>query len=224
MYRIVRPKEIVLKHNNSTIRIVFGDLFSYDGLKVIPVSRHFFETEVVTTSLQNIVIQKFSGSDEGTKGLDKYKESLLTALKNKEYEESYRDATQKIETFYPLGTTASIDLNNESYLLFAITITELKNYIPPDNCTTPDMWIALKNLWHDARGQTRGKNINIPLIGSGITGINLPSLRILELNLLAILDSIIEEGKITDEIRIILHYKFFEEVDLDLVKQVWKGK
>jgi hypothetical protein len=48
--------------------------------------------------------------------------------------------------------------------------------------------------------------------------------RILERNLLAILNSFVDEGrKITaDEIRVILHPKYFEEIDLNPVAALWK--
>lgn len=223
LYRIASPREIIFKQGNSTIRITFGDLFLQKGIKVIPVSRYFFETEVVETSLQNIVIRKFIQSEEGDKGLKKYKQHLSTSLKNKSFKEIARQATNQKEQMYPLGTTALLELRGEKYLLFAITQTELKGFIPSDNCNVTNMWIALEEFWREARIHARGQAVNIPLLGSGITGINLSPTRILELNLLAILNSIIEYGKITtSEIRIVLHHSYFEDIDLNQVMALWK--
>jgi hypothetical protein len=42
LYRNAVPNEIYIKYGNSSIVVVFGDLFSFDGFKVIPVSRFFF--------------------------------------------------------------------------------------------------------------------------------------------------------------------------------------
>lgn len=222
MCRVIRPKKISLKYNNSTIIISFGDLFSFDGIKAIPVSRFFFEIEVIKKSLQDAVIQKFRDSEEGSKGLDKYIERLSTALNGVAHDLIKRKVEE--EKFYPIGTTALIKLNDDSYLLFALTETELKEYIRHgDNCSVTDMWIALEKFWNDARDQARGNPVNIPLIGSGVTGIELSPIRILEMNLLAILSSMIEKGIITDEIRVILHHKFFKEIDLRLIKQTWKN-
>ena len=74
------PKEFSIKLNKITIKIVFGDLFSSKGLKVIPISRFMFETEVARSSLQNVVIREFMECDEGTKGLEEYQRSLTDAL------------------------------------------------------------------------------------------------------------------------------------------------
>jgi hypothetical protein len=223
LYRIASPREITLKHSSSVIRVAFGDLFLQEGFKVIPVSRYFFETEIVETSLQNMVIRKFIQSEEGEKGLRKYKECLLASLKNKNFEETFRQVTKQKERVYPLGTTALIELKSEKFLLFAVTQTELKGCIPPDNCNVTDMWTALEEFWREARIHARGQAVNLPLLGSGITGINLSPIRILELNLLAILNSIVEGGKITtSEIRIILHHNYFEDIDLDQIAALWK--
>lgn len=217
------PGEITLQYANSTIKVVFGDLFALDGFKAIPVSRYFYETEVVPTSLQNKIIQMFVQSAEGSKGFEIYTKSLSSALQNTQYQENYRTSTQRNERYYPLGTTAHLELNGKDYILFALTETELKGHIPQDNCSVSKMWIALENFWQEARVHSRGKHINLPLIGSGVTGIRLNSNRILEINLLSIANAIEEGGKITtEEIRIVLHPKYMETVNLDNFQSLWK--
>lgn len=57
LYKSAVSKELSIQYGNSVIKIVFGDLFSSSGIKAIPVSRYFFEVEVVPTSLQNKIIQ-----------------------------------------------------------------------------------------------------------------------------------------------------------------------
>ena len=84
------------------------------------------------------------------------------------------------------------------------------------------MWLSLGKFWYQARIDARGKPINIPLIGSGVTGIRLSPNRILELNLLAIANAIEEGGKITtEEIRIILHPKYMEDINLSDFQNIW---
>ncbi|NES98957.1 MAG: hypothetical protein F6K32_28110 [Desertifilum sp. SIO1I2] len=121
MYRNAIPAEITVKHSNSTIKIVFGDLFAFDGFKAIPVSRYFFETQVVLTSLQNKIIQMFINSEEGTEGFKAYNQAISAAIKGDNYQEIYRDATQRKEKYYPLGTTVTLELNGQDYILFALT-------------------------------------------------------------------------------------------------------
>ncbi len=55
-----------------------------------------------------------------------------------------------------------------------------------------------------------------------MTGIRLDPTRLLELNLLAIINSLEEGGKITtEEIRIILHPKYIEDINLNDFQSMW---
>lgn len=222
LYRSAVPKDLTIQYGNSVIKIVFGDLFAVSGFKVVPVSRYFFEIEVVHTSLQHRVIQLFVQSQEGSKGFDTYEKSLHLALEHESYQEVYRSVLQRKDKYYPLGTSVPLDLDGETYILFALTETELKGCVANDNCNTSKMWCALEALWQNARIYSRGHSINIPLVGSGITGIRLNPSQILELNLLAIANAIEESGKITtEEIRIVLHPKYMETVDLRDFQSIW---
>jgi hypothetical protein len=221
-YRSAIPQEVNLKYGNSNIKIAFGDLFLFDGIKAIPVSRFFHETEVIPASLQGKLIQKFVQSGEGSTGFETYKKTIADSLQTESYQEVFRDATQQNERFYPLGTTALLSLDGCPYILFSLTETELKGYIPSDNCNASKMWIALEGFWKKARICARGNPINIPLIGSGVAGIRLNSNHLLELNLLAIANALEEGGKITtEEIRIILHPKYLEDIDLSKFQGIW---
>ncbi len=223
LYRSAAPKNLSIQYGNAVVKVVFGDLFSFDGIKAIPVSRYFFEVEVVPTSLQNKIIQFFVQSQEGSKGFGFYEQSLSSALEHEPFQEIYRSATQVKEKYYPLGSTAFLKLNGKDFVLFSLTETELKGYIPNDNCDISKMWTSLEVFWQKIRVQSRGRSINIPLIGSGVTGIRLSPNRILELNLLAIINAIEEGGKITtEEIRIVLHPKYMETIILDNFRGLWK--
>ena len=137
-------------------------------------------------------------------------------------EEVYRPETQKKEKLYQPGTVASIEYLQQKYLLVAITKTELKGHIPIDNCDVTRLWIALQEFWQNARYLTRGSPVNIPLIGSGVTGISLHPNQLLELNVLAIINALSRSGPITSsEIRIILHPRFLDDIDLDNFQKIW---
>ena len=107
------PRELIVRLGNSVVHVTFGDLFATGGLKAIPVSRFFFETEVVATSLQGTVIRRFMQSREGAQGLQEYENALSAALEGKHHEELLRAATQKKEKYYPLGTTAMLELQGD---------------------------------------------------------------------------------------------------------------
>ena len=281
--------EVILEHNGSVIRIIWGDIFLYPGIKVIPVSRHFFETNVVEESLLWTVISRYKQNYK-RRGLEKYTQALFTALESKEFErapvalgtsmgalpkqehlislrrilvERFSDnelqdlcfdlsvnyeglsgegkngkargliehlnrhgrilelvrtgeqmrpdinwartfqANEEIplaERLYPLGTTATIDLKNDKYCLVAITWTESEKYIPDDNCSVTNLWIAMEKFWRGLRRFPLATDVNIPLIGSGVIGINLKPIHLLELNLLMILNSMTAEKRITSTV------------------------
>lgn len=223
LLRVARLQEIPIKFLGNTVVVVFRKLWSYDGIKVIPVSRYMFETEVVPTSLLAQLIGRFADS-EGPAGISLYRQKLKAALEGRQYEERERLPDRGKERYYELGTTANIKHRGHDYFLVAVTKTELRRHIPKDNCDITKLWIAIEKLWEEARSQALDKDINIPLIGSGITGINLSPNLILGLNLLAIVNSVVEEGQITTgKIRIVIHPEYFwEEVDLDNFR-MWKN-
>jgi hypothetical protein len=223
LVRIERPDEIVLRVQNSTIVISFGDLFTQKGIRVIPVSQYMYEMDVVPSSLQAIVIRKFIDGGEGVQGAVAYKNALDSGLHDKFAQEIVRFSEIGAEKYYQLGTSAILNHAGEIYLFFAATKTELKGHIPADNCSLVKLLTALECMLDEARVQTRGQDINMPLIGSGMAGINLSPMRILELNLLAVLSSLVDKGNITTgNIRIILHKKYFEQIDLNHFHQSWK--
>ena len=217
------PNEIKIKYDNSIIRIKFGDLFLTEGLNVIPVSRFFLETQVVKTSLQNILINKFIDSEGHSIGLGLYLKSLSRALETSNFDYIARRNDVGREQYYPLGTTAQLRLRNGEYLLFALTETEIEEFIKADNCDATNMWIALEEFWKNARRMSRGRNINIPLLGSGVTGIRMNAKQILEFNLLAIVNALEAGGRITTgDISIILYTpKYLEEINLSDFSNMW---
>ena len=134
--------------------------------------------------------------------------------------EKQRQGRPTIEKYYPLGTSAFIQKGDEQYLMVAVTETELRDYIESDNCSVTDLWIALEKMWIKAQQVSHGNDINIPLLGAGVTGIVLPPTQLLELNLIALLNALIKtQTRITSgEIRIILYHTYFEEIDLSSIK------
>jgi hypothetical protein len=221
LWQIARPTVVSFQFQNNKISIEFGDLFKQEGFKVIPVSRYMNETEVVSSSLQAKVIRKYLESNEGTKGIEDYLKSLDKGLERKPHEIIERGAERGIERYYPLGTSALIDNRNEQYLLIAITETELAGHIPENNCSTTNLWIALETFWKEMPVVLRGQNISIPLLGGGISGIRLSPNHLLAMNILAILNAIVDKGKITNgEIKIILHPQYLDKIDLNNFKKM----
>ena len=127
-----------------------------------------------------------------------------------------RDGKQQC---YPIGTTALITANADRYIAFAFAKTE------PDTCKAYSdvelMWRSLHDLWIRARIESNGYPVNLPLVGSGLSGLGLPTRDLLNLIVL----SAITETKarpITQVIRVVLHQSRFKDIDLRDVKEHWE--
>jgi len=206
--------EIPLANCNTVIEIIFGDLFTQDGIRVIAVSE-FFDSKlgmpVSNKSLHGIFLQKCLGGHP--ESFDKQVDEQLKNIKGRE--------VAKIEgksKCYPIGSTALITINQDRYLAFALTKADPKTCKVSSNVAM--MWEALDALWHRARIESNGEAVNLPLIGSGLAGLNLPTRDLLDLLIL----SAITETKIkqvTQRIRIVLHRDRFGDLNLNDVKEHW---
>jgi len=199
-------------HTNTKIEIAFGDLFNQDGLRVIPVNE-FFDSEigkpVSDRTLHGILIEKHL---EG--------QTFEDVIGNQLDGIEPRDVVEKIEgktKSYPIGTTITINTDGK-YLAFALSKTQ------PDTCKAycdvADMWTALGGLWKKGRVESGGSPINVPLVGSGQSGVGLPARDLLNLILLSAITET-KKNQITGKIRVILRDEVFEELDLRKIRQHW---
>jgi hypothetical protein len=217
-WRVWKPSKTSFRiaHSNVTIDILFGDIFTQDGVRAIGVTE-FFETElgkpVSDKSLHGAFLRKhFSG----------YRESIDAQIAAQLEKEDYSEVTDKScgkTRCYSIGTTAFIGVNDERYILFALCKTIHENCKAYSDVEL--MWRALHRLWQRARVECNGYPLNLPLVGSGLSGLNLPTRDLLNLLILsAITES--KANEITQTIRIVLRQDRFEDIDLREVKQHWE--
>ena len=215
--KIWKPSKVTVKiaNTNSIIEILFGDIFEVDGIRVIAVTEYFDSNigkPVSDKSLHGIFLMKcFGGHPES---FDKQVEEQLRGIEGK--------SISKIEgksTSYPIGTNALISVNQDRYLVFGFAKAD------PETCKAYSdiamMWTALQKLWYRARNESSGYPVNLPLVGSGLSGLGLPDRDLLNLIIL----SIITETKlkqVTHKFRIVLHPDRFENFDLRKVKEDWE--
>jgi Domain of unknown function (DUF6430) len=202
---------------NTTIEVVFDDLFQQTGFRAIPVSAYFdskLGKPVSDKSLHGIFIKKFFAG---------YPESF-----DKQLNEQLRDVagieTEKVEgktLCYPIGTTALVRVNDDCYLLFALTNADPQTLKANSNVEL--MWGALHKLWERARNECGGHPLNLPLVGSGLSGLGLPPRDLLNLVVLSAITET-KASEITQTIRIVLLRDKFDDLDLREVKLHWKDK
>ena len=213
-----KPSSIVIKvaTTDTKIEVLFGDLFAQEGLRGIAATQYFeseFGDPVSQESLLGIFLQKHFGG--GAIDFDNQLEQQLQTISS----QHIKDKSVGKKKSYPIGTTALIQVNDRKYLLFAFT--EADPQTCKANSDVGKMWTAMHGLWQRARNESGGLPLNIPLIGSGLSGIGLPARELLNLIVL----SVITETKvkqITKTIRIVLLPERFEEIDLRDLKKYWE--
>jgi hypothetical protein len=207
--------EIPVAHCNTIIEVIFGDLFKQDGIRAIAVNE-FFDSKlgkpVSDKSIHGIFIQKcFGGHPES---FDKQVGEQLKNIKSQEIAKV--DGKSKC---YPIGSTALITVNQDRYVAFAFAKTD------PNTCKAFSdvtmMWMALHQLWQRVRIESGGYPVNLPLVGSGLSGIGLPTRTLLDLIILSAITET-KAKEVTQRIRIVLHRDRFDALDLRDVRQHWK--
>jgi hypothetical protein len=207
--------EIPVAHCNTVIEVIFGDLFKQDGIRAIAVNE-FFDSKlgkpVSDKSVHGIFIQTcFGGHPES---FDKQVDEQLRDIEAEE--------VVKVEgksRCYPIGSTALITVNQDRYLAFAFAKTDPKTCKAYSDVTL--MWVSLHKLWQRVRIESGGYPVSLPLVGSGLSGIGLPTRNLLDLMILSAITET-KEKEVTQKIRIVLHRGRFDELDLRDVRQHWK--
>ena len=208
---------IPLKQSNVSVEIVIGDIFECDGLTAIPVGE-FFESElglpVSRNSLHGIFITKcFGGHPQA------FDDQVAKQLVNVRPTQIKKDSGKTGR--YPIGTTALLESAGRHYLAFAFT------HADPKTCKAyadvPQMFEALSGLWKCARTHMNGNALNLPLVGSGSSGVGLPTADLLHILMLSFADESRREV-ITQKLRIVLTWERRDEVDLRRLKKSWEKK
>lgn len=215
--RMWKTSSVVIKvaTTDTKIEVLFGDLFAQEGLRGIGMTE-YFESElgvpVSEISLHGQFLQQFSKGEN--KDFDEQLTKQLDGVPSKDVKKT----TGKTKS-YPIGTTALIECNGNKYIVFAFAEADPKTCKASSDFSK--MEIAMRGLWKKARDEAGGHPLNIPLVGSGLSGVGLPARELLNL---MILSAITETKllKITRTIRIILHRDQFGEIDLRETKKYWE--
>ena len=216
-WKVMAPKKVTirLKNTNTSIEILFGDIFAKDGHKVIPVNE-YFDSEigdlVSPTSLHGIFIQNVLGGQSQI-----FDELVDKGLSGIDYELTERK--QGRQKKFPIGTTLVDNSRNPKYFLVALSRTDIETL--KAKADVPELWQALSSLWNKVRIEAGGNLVNLPLIGSGLSGVGLPAQQLLQIIIISILNET-KKTEITKKIRIVLLEDVFEDVNLDSLKKDWR--
>lgn len=214
---VVCPKRKVrfpLKNTNTRIEIEFGDLFVADGNKAIPVSE-FFDSKigkpVSPRSLHGVFIEKILGGQ--TKIIDDAVNAQLSGLLIDNVQRSDGKTAK-----YEIGSTITIEHNKSKYFLFALSHTD----IDCNAYSTPSIMLkALDCLWNKVRTEGNGDDLNLPLVGNGLSRIGIPPSQLLQLTLISLLKAA-KERDLCSTVRVILTTEIFDNIDLEIIKKNWQ--
>lgn len=215
--QVCKPSKVEIKMTNfsTKLEVLFGDIFQQEGIRVIAVNE-FFDSKlgkpVSENSVHGVFIKRcFGGHPEP------FDKQVEEELKSVEY--SVAERVEGKTKRYPLGTTALIKADQDLYLTFAFSKTDEITCKAHTDVTM--MWASLHDLWRRARVESNGRALNIPLVGSGLSGIGLPTRDLLNLIILSVITET-KANQITQRIRIVLHKDRFEDVDLREIKKYWE--
>lgn len=202
-------------HSNTKVTVLFGDLFGREGHLAIPVN-DFFDSElglpVSPKSLHGAVINSFFGGHPAS-----FDQLISADLANTPGQDTQRVGGKTRR--YPIGTTASINTNSHRFLLFALCTTDLATF--KASATVHDLVRALEGLCAKARVVLGGERLIVPLVGSGLSGIGLPTNQLLQLILLVLVNET-KKNQVALDIEVVIHTDRFDEIDLCLIENFWR--
>jgi hypothetical protein len=210
LYRANNQNTVTLNINGLKVNIHYGDLFNADGLKLIPFNEYFdtlVDNDIVAeNTLNGIFIKKCYPT---IANLDNEITRALTGIASTRNDTRLKGKKDK----YKIGTT--IEVANQ-YIITALSRFDNQNRAV---LTKGEYLLFLDNLWREINRIYAQRDINIPLLGSGITriGNDLKPQDYLEQILNSIKLSNIDNAYNT-KLNIVLHENVKEHINLFEIK------
>lgn len=211
-----RRIEFAIPASDSSFEIRFGNIFERDGLVVIPVNEYFdgeLGDHVSETSLHGQFISQALGGQSKI-----FYDVTVEALTNVAPEQAGVNRPSGRSDRYAIGTVARIDLPDHRYLLAVLSRTDLSTL--KAHASVHDLWTCLGGVWKGVRQFSSGKPVNIPLIGSGLSGVGLPAKHLVEIMLTSFLCHT-KEAKVANCVTLVLPRHLAGHVDLKDIKRRW---
>ncbi len=213
---------VVIRSNaiDTTIMVMFGDLFDQDGYKAISVNEFFDsavdDKHVSSNSLHGQMLARCWAGN--TADWDNQVEQDLVGNIEPIEAITSRQSPGKRDR-YDIGTTASVARNGDRFLCVALARTCTQSL--QSSASSDDLQHAVRGLLSKARSVCSGQPLNIPLLGSGLgrTGIK-PNI-IVHLLILAAIEEA-KTKKVTDHIRIVLPRNLRRRIDLAAIERDWR--
>jgi hypothetical protein len=199
------------KSSNTEICVIIGDLFSQPHNLVV-TSSDFFDTSIpqgTRVSLKSQMIDKyFSGNIQTLDRLiDK---SLVDQGANGTFESSKNGKKYR----FPIGTIAVVPASQNKIFIAVLATLTFQNNIKHTLSDPNKLHIALNELWKQVRIEGRMKEVSVPILGSGLAGINLSNLMVIELIIMSYAINS-KTNRISDKLTIVLPKEKYDPRDFN---------
>jgi hypothetical protein len=216
-YSIRKKKRIHIKVTERVkADIYFGNIFTNNGIVVIPVNEYFdtlVDDNVISiNTLHGKFIRNVFGGDE--KNLCQQISNSLSKTKPIEINEN-RTSGNKHK--YALGTVCEVTKDGKYFYLVALTKF---NEVHRAEVKNSEYQRVICDLLYHIEQRSQGRKVSIPLIGAGHGGVDLSKQKLLEFILLSIFMS--DKLTLINGIDVVLHSSVESEIDLAMVEVLFK--
>ena len=199
---------------DSSVELSFGDVFEDGSVIIIPVNE-FFDGElgdhVSELSIHGQFIKKILLGDS-----ERFYHLTEAALTDVDATTLHRNSRRCKQ--YPIGTVARVIVHERTYLLVALSRTDLTSL--KASATIDELWSCLAGIWKAIRIYSGGTVSQLPLIGSGLSGVGLPPKNLIEVILTSFL-FYSKKQKIADRVTLVLPRNLWGKIDLLSIKRNW---
>lgn len=221
-FLLFKKKNVRLSINKRTkLSIHYGDLFNENGIRVIPVNE-YFDTHLGDGIIApNTIHGKFLARLKPH--ITELKNMIDAQLAFKETLPPNRKRTL-VEGLpqkrYPLGTTIRVTINNQTYLLVAVTRFNANEHVEVDDS---EYMGIMQKMFSSVEQLNDAQIVNIPLIGGGQAGFNYSNMQLL--NMMAQAACLTDRLTVVNGINIILHnsQSIKDSINLNVIKTLFEN-
>lgn len=199
---------------DSHITVQFGDIFEAEANWLIGVNE-FFDSKlgqiVAQTSVHGQFIAKAFNGDEG-----RFRVAVDAALAGKRCTPTARANLPKDR--YEIGTTAIVTNGPRRAFLVAMSHTDLAT--AKASSTVPLLWDAMKGALQAVHDYGNGEPLAMPLIGNGLSSVNIEPQHLLRLLVLALVDFGRKTG-LPKNVTVVVPEACFEQLDIREIGRDW---
>ena len=214
----LKRKIVIEIHGIETkINIKFGDIFSEHGWRAIAVGdfldHEVDENLVSSSSLHGQALCKYWKGN-----IDDWRRQIDSSMGKRQHSEESRNGVGQTRR-YEIGAVASAISGKEKFLFLVLGITNTTN-----NVTTSNLANLVKGIQHllvEARKKCSGEPLVVPMLGTGLARVGLKSSATIDLIISLVMEES-RQGKITDEISIIIPNSKSDKINLKNHETNWK--